>query len=361
MTRLSLLPALILLAACQPQAESSAPPTPEPPRAVQVAHIAHLPAEAGPAFTGTLRARREADVAFRAGGRIAERLVDLGEEVRAGQPLFRLDDRDLQLALAAAEAEVASAEANATQAAAEAARSRQLLAAGHVARAFHEARDATARSAAQRLAAARAQRDLALNRLDYATLRAPGAGLVTAVMGEAGQVVAEGTPVLRLADPSEVEVLVQLPEDRTGTALASIRFWARPDLALPARLREVAASADPVLRTYAARFTLSEPPEWARLGMTATVTLGVQAEAAPLARIPLGALHDRGEGPMVWRVGADGRVVAESVAVVALNAQTATIRAALPEGTPIVAMGAQLLMPQAQVRAVDTRLAGSLR
>ncbi|HEV7456161.1 MAG TPA: efflux RND transporter periplasmic adaptor subunit [Roseococcus sp.] len=361
MTRLALIPAVLLLSACMPQAESSAPPPEEAPRAVQAARIAHLPAEAGPAFTGTLRARREADVAFRASGRIAERLVDLGAEVTAGQPLFRLEARDLELSLAAAEAEVLSAEASATQAAAEAARSRQLLAAGHVARAFHEARDATARAAAQRLAAARAQRDLALNRLDYATLRAPGAGLVTAILGEAGQVVAEGTPVLRLADPSEVEVLVQLPEDRTGTAEASIRFWARPDVALPARLREVAASADPTLRTYAARFTLPEAPEWARLGMTATVTLGTQEAATPLARVPLGALHDRGQGPMVWRITPEGRVVSEPVTVVGLTAQAATIRSALPEGTPIVAMGAQLLMPEARVRAVDSRLAGSLR
>jgi membrane fusion protein, multidrug efflux system len=361
MTRIALIPALLLLSACLPQAESSAPPPEEAPRPVQVARIAHLPGEAGPAFTGTLRARREADVAFRAGGRIAERLVDLGAEVHAGQPVFRLDARDLELALAAAEAEVLSAEASATQAAAEAGRSRQLLAAGHVARAFHEARDATARAAAQRLAAARAQRDLALNRLDYATLRAPGAGLVTAILAEAGQVVAEGTPVLRLADPSELEVLVQLPEDRIGTAQATLRFWARPDAALPATLREVAASADPVLRTYAARFALADAPDWARLGMTATVTLGAEAATAPLARIPLGALHDRGAGPMVWRLAPDGTVAAQPVTVVALTGQSATIRAELPEGTAIVAMGAQLLMPEARVRAVDSRLAGSLR
>lgn len=124
MTRLALIPAVLLLSACMPQAESSAPPPEEAPRAVQAARIAHLPAEAGPAFTGTLRARREADVAFRAAGRIAERLVDLGAEVTAGQPLFRLEARDLELALAAAEAEVLSAEASSIQAAAEAARSR---------------------------------------------------------------------------------------------------------------------------------------------------------------------------------------------------------------------------------------------
>ncbi len=237
--RVLLLPPLLLLAACLPEARSSGPipPTEEPPRPVQVAELRHLPAEAGPGLTGTLRARREADVAFRAAGRIAERLVDLGAEVAAGQPLFRLDAQDLRLALAAAEAEVLSAEASARQSGNDAARSRALLAAGHVAAAFHEQRDAAARAAAQRLAAATAQRDLARNRLDYAELRAPAAGRVTAILAETGQVVAEGAPVLRLADPSEIEVLVRLPEGMAATPEAAVRFWAQPGTVLTARLR----------------------------------------------------------------------------------------------------------------------------
>ncbi|MCX8135271.1 MAG: efflux RND transporter periplasmic adaptor subunit [Roseococcus sp.] len=362
MRRLLALPPLLLLAACLPEARSSSPAAPaeEPPRPVQVALIRHLPGEAGPAFTGTLRARREADVAFRAGGRIAERLVDLGAEVAEGQPLFRLDARDLRLALAAAEAELLSAEASAANAANEAGRSRALLAAGHVAPAFHEARETAARAAAQRLAAARAQRDLARNRLDYAELRAPAAGRVTAILAEAGQVVAEGQPVLRLADPAEREVLVQLPEGVAATPLAQIRFWARPEVVLPATLREVAASADGALRTYAARYSLPDAPDWARLGMTATLTLAAP-RAEPLARVPLTALHDRGAGPMVWRVAEEGRVVAEPVRVLALGEATATLATSLPEGTPVVALGAQLLEPGARVRVVDQRLAGSLR
>ena len=362
MRRLLLLPPVLLLAACLPEARSSAPAAPveEAPRPVQIAVIRHLPGDSGPAFTGTLRARREADVGFRAGGRIAERLVDLGAEVEAGQPLFRLDARDLRLALAAAEADVLSAEASATNAANEANRSRTLLAAGHVAAAFHEARETTARATAQRLASARAQRDLARNRLDYAELRAPAAGRVTAILAENGQVVSEGQPVLRLADPAEREVLVQIPEGVSATPTATVRFWARPEAALPVTLREVAASADGALRTYAARYTLPDAPDWARMGMTATVTLGAERRE-PLARVPLGALHDRGAGPILWRVTEEGRVVAEPVRVLALGEATATLATALPEGTRVVAMGAQLLEPQQRVRPVDSRLAGSLR
>lgn len=351
---------LLLLTACLPEAKTAAPPPEEAPRPVQVAEIRHLPADAGPSFTGVVRARREADVALRAGGRIAERLVDLGAEVSAGQVLFRLDPRDLELALRAAEADVLSAEATAAQAVNDAARSRALVSAGHVAAAFHEQREATARAATQRLAAARAQRDLARNRLDYAELRAPSAGRVTAILAEAGQVVAEGAPVLRLADPSEREVLVQLPETAIGTMEATARFWARPEVALPVRLREVAAQADPNMRTYAARFALPDAPDWARLGMTATIRIAAEAEA-PSARIPLSALHDRGQGPMVWRLSTEGRIEAAPVTVLGLSESMATIRTQLPEGTRIVAMGAQLLDPDSRVRPVETRLAGAMK
>lgn len=351
---------LLLLTACLPEAKTAAPPPEEAPRPVQLAEIRHLTADAGPSFTGVVRARREADVALRAGGRIAERLVDLGAEVTTGQLLFRLDPRDLELALRAAEADVLSAEATAAQAVNDAARSRALVSAGHVAAAFHEQREATARAATQRLAAARAQRDLARNRLDYAELRAPSPGRVTAILAEAGQVVAEGAPVLRLADPAEREVLVQLPENAIGAARASARFWARPEVALPVALREVAAQADPNMRTYAARFSIPDAPDWARLGMTATIHLAAEA-AAPSARIPLSALHDRGQGPMVWRLAEEGRIEAAPVTVLGLSESMATIRSGLPEGTRIVAMGAQLLAPDSRVRPVETRLAGAMR
>ncbi len=351
---------LLLLTACLPEAKTAAPPAEEAPRPVQVAEIRHLPTDSGPSFTGVVRARREADVALRAGGRIAERLVDLGAEVTTGQLLFRLDPRDLDLALRAAEADVLSAEATAAQAVNDAARSRALVSAGHVAAAFHEQREATARAATQRLAAARAQRDLARNRLDYAELRVPSPGRVTAILAEAGQVVTEGAPVLRLADPAEREVLVQLPENAIGAARATARFWARPEVALPVTLREVAAQADPNMRTYAARFSIPDAPDWARLGMTATIHLAAEA-AAPSARIPLSALHDRGQGAMVWHLAEQGRIEAAPVTVLGLSESMATIRTALPEGTRIIAMGAQLLAPDSRVRPVETRLAGGMR
>jgi len=357
--RPALLLPLLALAACR--AETAPPPAAEAPRPVQVAEVTLAPADAARAWTGVVRARREADIGFRTGGRIIERLVDTGAIVTAGQPLARLDEADLALSRRAAEADLAAAEAQSRQAAADAARSRTLLAGGHVSAAYDDQRVAAARSAAEKVTAARASLDLARRRLDYALLRAPADGIVTAILAEAGQVVPEGQAVLRLANPAERELVVQVPESAVAglaAARAEARFWARPGEALPARLRELAPQAEAALRTYTARYSLAEAPDWVSLGMTGTIR--TEQAGGVVATLPLSALHDRGAGPMVWRVEGD-RVKPVPVEVVALGPVTATLRGALAAGDQVVALGPQVLDPASRVRVAGARLAATLR
>lgn len=355
--------ALLALAACR--AETAAPPAAEAPKPVQVAEVRRGAATQGGAWTGVVKARREADIGFRTGGRMVERLVDTGARVTAGQPLARLDATDLALALRAAEADLAGAEAQAAQAAADAWRSRTLLAAGHVSAAYDDQRVASARSATEKVAAARASLDLARRKLDYAVLTAPSAGVVTAILAEAGQVVPEGQAVLRLADPEERELVVQVPEAAVaGLAGATARadFWAHPGIALPARLREMAPQAEAALRTYTARFSLAGAPDWVTLGMTGTIRTAPAAGAAAdgVITLPLSALHDRGQGPMVWKLHGDG-VEAVPVSVVTLGEVTAQLRAPLADGDRVIALGPQVLDPASRVRVIETRLAATLR
>ncbi|MBR0659361.1 efflux RND transporter periplasmic adaptor subunit [Neoroseomonas oryzicola] len=356
------LPALALLAAlpaCRDGAGQAA--APEPPKPVQVAEIRFVPAEQPRAFAGVVKARREADIAFRAGGRVQARLVDVGTIVAAGQELARLDPADIALSVRAAEADLAAAEAEFRRAAADAARSRTLLAAGHVAAAYDDQRQATARTAEERVASARAGLDLARNRLGYTVLRAPTDGVVTALVAEVGQVVAEGQPVMRMADPAERELLVQVPEGALpglAGAEAQAVLWARPGEPVAARLREVSPQADAMLRTYAVRFSLPAAPDWAALGMTGTIRL--RAESEPVALLPASALHDRGQGPMVWKVQGE-RVVAVPVEVARLGETQVALRGALAEGDRIVALGPQLLDPGTTVRVVQNRPAATLR
>lgn len=302
-------------------------------------------------YTGTVRARIEADLGFRVPGKIAERLVDPGARVRRGQPLMRLDPTDLGLAARAAADRLRAAEADATRAATDEARLKGLVEAGATAATTYDAALAAKRSTAANLAAARAQATDAANQRGYALLVADSDGVVTDVLAQPGQVVAAGAPVLRLARAGAREALVAVPE----AALPRLPRDARADLyasgaRVAARLREVAGSADPLTRTYAARYTLATAPDAAPLGSTVTLALGLGGGEAPV-EVPLAALAERGRGASVWVVGADKRVHRRAVRVLGFTAETARLApGALRSGERVVALGAQLLREGQQVR-----------
>lgn len=344
----------LVLGACFERTTPSLEHAVQPVLAVRVAV---RPATESRAVTGTIRPRREAEIGFRAGGRMASRDVDLGARVVAGQVLARLDPADLTLAVRSAGADLAGAEAQAAQARADAARSTILHAQGWTAAAADEAKQAVDRSAAERVAAARAALELARNRLGYGTLRAPADGVVTAVLADPGTVVAEGHPVLRLAEAGPMEAEVALPEAtaaQAAGATATVTVWARPELVMAARLREIAAEADPKLRTYTARFAIAAPPPWLAYGMTATVRLGRDGGEA-LAAIPLSALADQDGRAMVWVIGPDGGTPeARPVELRRLGADRALVTG-LREGELVIGLGVQKLDPATRVRVADIR------
>ena len=343
----------LLLAACFERAQPTVENAVRPVEAVRVVLTADTDSRA---FAGTVRPRREADVAFRAAGRIAERDVDMGSRVTAGQVLARLDPADLALAVRSAEADLASAEAQAVQAGADAQRSRTLRAQGWVSAATDDLKQATARAATERVASARAALALARNRLDYAELRAPADGVITATLADPGTVVSEGQPVMRLAEAGAPEAEIQLPEQALPEAArpgAWVTLWARPDMKLAARLRELAPAADGKLRTYSARYTILDPPAWLALGMSATLHLPAP-DGGEIATLPAAALIDRGRGPMVWEVKDAGRLIAQPVHVRRLQ-QDHVVVTGLSEGELVVALGAQKLDPDARVRVADER------
>jgi RND family efflux transporter MFP subunit len=355
----------LVLAACFERVQPSVETLPRP---VQVVRALAAPGETARAYSGVIRPRREADIGFRAGGRVISREVDLGAHVVAGQILARLDPTDLALSVRAAESDLASAEAQSAQAQADAQRSRTLLASGWVSAQSDDAKQAAARTGQERVASARANLQLARNRLDYAMLKAPMAGVVTASLADPGTVVTEGQPVLRLAESGALEAEVALPETAVadaGSQTARVTLWARPGQGLPARLRELSPTADAKLRTYTARFTLADPPDWLAIGMTATVTLAAPGYDDKLVLLPASALGDRGQGPMVWivdeRQGGNGQggigqgaITARPVQVQTLLRDQVLLHGVAP-GETVVAMGVQKLDPAIRVRVADQR------
>jgi membrane fusion protein, multidrug efflux system len=354
MSRVFLFAALLALGACGEAPEQK----PQEARAVRVFTVAAQDAVRTLDYAGEVRARHETRLAFRVGGKIVERLVELGDVVRAGQALARLDPADLGLAAASAKAQVASLEAEHTFAEAELQRYRGLLEKRFISQAEYERRASAFATAQARLEAARAQSRQASNQLRYATLAADTPGVVTALEAEAGQVVSAGQTVLRLARPGEKEVVFAVPEaEREWVKQVhdlTVTLNARPGKSWQARLRELSPAADPVTRTYAARVTVLGPAEELALGMSARVSLAASGGGGQL-QLPIAALHSRGDTPQVFLVQADGTVRAQPVRTAGIVGERVIVAAGLNPGDVVVAAGAQLLRPGQRVRILDER------
>lgn len=290
---------LIGLAACGQKAAE-----PEPLRAVrtQVLQVAEAGQEL--IFAGELRARTESRLAFRVPGKVMERKVGLGDAVKPGQLLMRLDPADLRLAAEAAQAQLRAARVNRDSNTADIKRFRELRAQGFISAAELERREAAYQAALSQFEQARAQAQVQNNQAGYGDLLADAKGVITAVEAEPGMVVGAGTPVLRLAHEGPRDVVFQVPEQQ----VAQLRHWVGsgqlsvtvPGLAepLPAKLRELAQAADPVTRTFVVKADIGVQPD-ARIGQTATVRLS-RAKVSGVLRLPMSAVFQAKGKPQVF-------------------------------------------------------------
>jgi len=341
------------LAACNDAATSA---TATPSRPVQVQRVTFAPANENREFAGVVRARYETDLGFRVAGKVVERVVNVGDRVRIGDVVARLDPQDLRLQVESAEAELAAATSNLAQAAADLERYRALRAPGYASVADFDRKKTANDEAEGRLERARRALDLARNQLGYAELKADADGVITATLAEAGQVVAIGQAVARLAHRGEKEALVALPETLLADARraeASVRLWSDPDRNFTARLRELSPQADAATRTYAARFAIPDADDSVALGMTATVTLTRAADAA--ARLPLAAIINRGTGPLVYLVDDTNTLVRRAVTVSSVTEDVALVTAGLHQGERVVTLGVHKLEPGERVRVVEAK------
>jgi len=343
------------LAACNDAATSA---TATPVRPVQVQRVIFAASDEKREFAGVVRARYETDLGFRVAGKMVARPVNVGDRVRAGDVVARLDPRDLQLQVESADAELTAAASSLAQAAADELRYQNLRARGYAAVADYERKKAAKDEAEGRMERARRALDLAHNQLAYTDLKADADGVITATLAEAGQVVALGQAVARLAHRGEMEAVVALPETRLAEARqsdASVRLWSDPNRRFSARLRELSPQADAATRTYAARFTIENPDDTVALGMTATVVLSHPADAM-VAKVPLAAILNRGTGPTVYRVDDSGVLERRPVTVSSFNEVAALITSGLEDGDEIVTLGVQMLQAGQKVRAVMARV-----
>src|SRR5580692_9994581 len=275
-------------------------------RPVLVTEVHYEPQSPARSFVGTIRPRIETDMGFRVPGKVAKRLVEVGQTVDVGQPLATLDEVDLKLQAEQAEAEFRAATGVLAQAGAAEQRAKDLRAKGWATDAQLDQAKAAADEARARLNRAERSVELTKNSLSYATLVADTRGVVTATLIDAGQVVASGQTAIRVARFAEKEAVVAIPETLVGRAkegTATVTLWSEPDKKYAAKLREIAPSADPATRTYLAKFTLPGADDRVSLGMTATLTLA-DAATQRVARLPLSALFSEGGDPSFYVVDA---------------------------------------------------------
>lgn len=296
--------ALIVVAALALGGCAKKEPTPEVVRPVQLAPVVIGAMTETAVFAGEVKPRHETDLAFRIGGKIVERRVDVGAAVKKGQVLARLDPADVALQAQAAEAAVAAARTESDFARAELERYQNLYRQKFVSESALDQKQNAMRAAGARLQQAQANLAVNRNQAEYATLVAPDDGVVTSVNAEAGQVVASAQPVLKLARTDEREVAIAVPENRIGELQGAQRInillLANSQRSFNGRVREISPAVDPVTRTFSVRVAVPDADASLNWGMTANV-VAVAAGAGQNALIPLTSIYHEPDGkPAVW-------------------------------------------------------------
>lgn len=341
------------LSGCQPPEQA-----PLPPRAVRTM-VVDL-ADISPDFqlAGEVKARVESRLGFQVGGRLATRNVNLGQRVRKGDVLASIDPRDLRLAQQAAQARVESARAEFTLAQTERDRFAELRKQEVVPQNALDAKEATLSAARSRFEEAKTQLEMQDNQKDYSHLKADADGVVVGVDADAGEVVAVGQPIIRIAHEGQLEVEVVFPEDKlqlAKVATATVTLWAKPEQQFPTVLRELSASADPVTRTFVARYSISNAAPEMQIGQTAILKL--KAPTRQAVALPTTALIEHEGKSQVWLFDAAKSAVHRRPIEVLGVDENRVLVSGLEPGQVVITAGVHVLMEGQVVTllAQDTR------
>lgn len=341
----------LLLGACSPPA-----PPEEPVRSVKLLTVGVGAFESGVEYAGEVRARVESRPGFRVAGKITQRTAEVGQRVKAGQLLAQLDPRDYQLAADAGRAQVAAATTQRDLAAADLKRYKELKEQNFISGAELERRETSYKAAQAALEQAQAQLAAQGNQTGYTRLVADVSGVITAVEAEVGQVVTAGAPVVRIAQDSPRDVVFAVPEDKLARvpvgAGVAVRSWSGGP-PLQGVVREVAASADPVTRTYAVKVTLAaqQALDALPLGATVYVVPAAPAQAAAgVIKLPTSALRQEGKGSAVWVLDtATMTVRSQPVQIATADGNEVVIASGLQPGQKVVSAGVHVLAPGQKV------------
>ncbi len=348
---LGMLALATLLVACNNDDEQA-----NEPRPVRTVTISANETSDGITLTGRVQAQAEINQSFRLDGQLIELTVDIGDRVKPGQLIARLDSQNEQSGLQTARAQVVAAQVQLVDARNNFNRMRDLVVDDAVARAAYDHAEAVLKTAEAQVQGAQSQLSLAQNRLDFTTLEADAGGVVTARGAEVGEVVSAGRMIVQIAQAGSRDAVFDVPAQLKYGANrnAPIEVWltSDPKIKAKARVRDVAPRADPVTGTFQARIQLLNPPESMRLGVT--VTGRMQTGTVTGIEIPASALLRDNNKPAVWVVDPAAKTV--SIRHIETSASTSgsiRVSSGLSAGDIVVTAGVQALRPNQKVRLLE--------
>jgi membrane fusion protein, multidrug efflux system len=351
--------AALALGACH----RSAPPA--APLAMVVASPVHSLSASGAGesirYPVEVAARYSNAMAFRVSGKLIERNVRLGDSVRKGQVIARLDPVDAEKQAQSAQASLDAADHRLLYAKQQMQRDQAQSAQNLIsANQWEQTQDAYAAALAGREQSAAAQ-VVARNALQYTTLVADHDGLITSENADTGQVVAAGQAIYGLAWSGDIDVDLDAAAADLGRIAvgqtAQVMFPALPGQAFEARVRELAPAADPQSRTYRVKLTLTQPAAAVRLGMTGDATLSALTSSAtagaPAFKVPATALFHRGSDPAVWVIrSGDSTLELRPVTVGSYAESAVLITAGLKDNESIVLAGVHTVYAGQRVKPI---------
>jgi multidrug efflux system membrane fusion protein len=327
---------------------SKAPPEQEPIRAVKVLTVGASATSFDLEFSGEVRARIESTLGFRVGGKLIARQAELGQRVKAGQLLAQIDPQDYRVAADAAAAQLIAAQSNRDVAAADLKRYQNLFDQGFISAAELERRQASDKAAHAQWRQAQAQNTVQGNQSNYTHLLADGAGVITSVDASAGQVMAAGQSVVRLALDGPRDVVFAVSEDKLSSLKAGVvvdvRQWA-DGKTFEAKVRDVSASADAITRTFIVKASLPKEADPV-LGSTVTVSLSAAnlKGETPRIKLPTSALRTEAGATSVWVLDpATMTVKAQAIQVSTADGNEAVVDSGLQNGDQVVISGVHVL------------------
>jgi membrane fusion protein, multidrug efflux system len=342
-----------LLAGCQPAADAETPPA-RPVRTV-TAEKGYTGEQV--VLTGQINAEKESSLAFRIGGRIIQRLANVGDRVEPDQVLAKLDPQDELNALRSAQAALAAAQGQFVEVSNNFDRQKTLLERGFTTKVLFDQAQQAYRTAQSRVDDAQAQLQIAEDRVSFTQLKANVTGSITARGAEAGEVVQPGQMIFQVARQDGRDAVFDVPAAVIRSAPPDpkivVTLTDDPSVTATGRVRQVDPQADPITRTFRVRISLIDPPAAMMLG--ATVTGRMQLEATPAISIPASALTSYNNHPAVWIVDPSTMTVSmRNVEVQRFDPATVVISQGLEGGEIVVTAGIQALYPGRKVRLLGS-------